>query len=697
MPLSKISLRPGVNKEQTSYSGEGGWFETNWVRFRSGMPEKIGGWIRNGTDTFKGVCRAMWNWTTLTNDNLLGIGTNQKYYVERGGSYHDITPWAASAQNLGTNPFATVSGSRKVVVTHTSHGASKGTFVTFASASVFNSVTMNGEFEIVELIDANTYTVSALTTATGTGSGGGSTPATARYTIGAGNLVSTLGRGWSIGVWGSGSWGFTSSTASSQTSQLRLWTNDNYGQDLVFAVRGGPIYYWAVDTSTWARAVTLTSLADAYVPKQVLELKTSDIQRFAIAIGANPYVPGDSGASAFDPMLVRWSDQENIYDWKASDINQAGELRLSHGSTLVTALTTRQEILVWSDSALYSMQYLGPPYVWGFNILLDNISIISPNAKASAASVVYWMGSDKFYSYSGRVETLPCTLRTYVFDDLNREQAYQICCGTNEGFSEVWWFYPSANSFINDKYVVYNYLDRTWYHGGINRTSWLDSALRSFPMGAFSMQNTYLSAAITSSTTLVTFTTVNGVSYPLSGTVTIDSEDITYTGLTGSTFTGCTRGANGTTAAAHTEYAAITYKVANQIAFHEYGCDDQSGLNPVAIDAYVESSDFDIGDGHNFGFVWRVLPDLTFAGSTAANPTVNLVIEPRQNSGSAYSAYETPTVTRSATYPVEQYTGQVNTRLRGRQMKMRVESNTVGTTFQLGTPRIDIRQAGRKS
>jgi hypothetical protein len=699
MPLSKISLRPGINKEGTTYSNEGGWYDSNLVRFRSGYPEKIGGWVRIGTNTFSGVCRELWNWTTYAYRNLLGVGTNQKYYVEEGGIFHDITPWAtgsvAGAIALSASPYTSVSGSKQVTVAHTAHGASVGTFATLTSSATFNNVTISGEYEIVSVPDANTYTISSATTANASGAGGGAS--TARYKFNAGNNTYLGGTGWGTGAWGSGGWGI--SAAITLSNQLRIWTSDNFGQNLVVAARLGPIYYWDVttanlDTTTWAQMVLLSSVADAYVPHTVFEVKTSEIQRFAIAIGANSYSPGSPNTD-FNPMLVRWSDQEDITEWKASDTNQAGEQQLSHGSVLVTSITTRQEILIFSDSAIYSMQYLGPPYVWGFTVLLDSISIISPNAAVSAATVVYWMGRDKFYSYSGRVETLPCTLRTYVFDDINQDQAYQVVSGTNEGFSEVWWFYPSADSDVNNRYVVYNYLDRIWYHGNLNRTAWLDSSLRDYPLAAFSLQTAYLSIAITDSDT--TIAAVNGVSFPSSGTLIIDSEQITYTGVASGVFTGCTRGANNTTAAAHVAYSPVTYSVSNQIMYHETGNDDYSVDPPVALDAYVQSSDFDIGDGHNFGFVWRMLPDITFSGSDAANPSVTLTLEPRQNSGTNYSVPALPTVTRTATIPVEQYTGEVFTRIRGRQMKMRVESTDTGVAWQLGTPRIDIRQDGRKS
>jgi hypothetical protein len=847
MPLQKLQFRPGVNREATTYANEGGWYESEKVRFRSGFPEKLGGWINlaalssaGAASTFKGVARDMWNWVTLAFSNLNGVGTNQKYYIESGGQYNDITP-TLSTGTLGANPFATTSGSKLVTVTSTAHGMSVGTWATFSGAtavggslttatgsssaytitvassanivagqgvsgtgigsgatvvsvntstnvvtlSVANSgavsgsitftISISGSYEVITVIDGNSYTIVSTVSAPVSTSGGGSA-VTYTYQIPAGGATYTTGNGWGAGTWGgrtsssvfttlsagisstdttinvastagfsngniqidaeiitctvasgtsfsvsqrgvapttaashsSGasvsqgatSWGAASTVGVGQ--QLRLWTSDNFGQDLILAPRDGSIYYWETpsSTSSFPAAVLLSSRSGASsVPLTTLGIIASDVQRFVIALGSNPY-----GGTTFDPMLVRWSDQESAVNWTPSTSNQAGEYRLAGGSTIVTGRTARQEILIWTDSALYTMQYLGPPYVWGFNLLMDNISIISPNAVASVNNVTYWMGVDKFYSYSGRVETLPCTLRQYVFNDINQEQAYQIVSGTNEGYNEVWWFYPSANSTVNDKYVIYNHLERIWYPGTINRTFWLDSPLRQYPMGAFSVQNSYLATAI-STTTQTSLTLLNGYAYPTSGTVTIDSEDITYTAHDsndGNTLVNCTRGANGTAAATHTQYAAVTYKTPNQVMFHEYGVDDGSLPTLQPIDAYIQSSDFDIGDGHNFGFVWRMLPDVTFDGSTAVAPQITITVRPRQNSGTRYGTADNPAVISdnnyalSRTYNVQLFTGQVYTRIRGRQMAFKVESTGLGTTWQLGTPRIDIRPDGRR-
>ena len=704
MPLSKLQFRPGINKESTTYANEGGWYDSEKVRWRSGFPEKIGGWVNLATstsgvvNTFKGVARNLWNWITLNANNLNAIGTNQKIYVENGGQYNDITPLTtASPVTLDNNPITTVSGSALVTIAATSHGASAGTYVTFSGATAVGGLTIVGEFEIVTVPNANSFTIISPTAATSSATGGGA-GVIANYQIAAGGNVFVAGNGWSAGGWSRGTWGSGTDTSAGAGNQIRLWSIDNYGQDLVFAPRNSAIYYWAVNLS-YPRAVTLSSLSTAagyagtFVPTSTLQIFTSGIQRFGICFGANPYDPTNANTT-FDPMLVRWSDQENIYDWVPTAANQSGELRLSNGSTIVAGLHTRQENLVFTDSALFSMQYVGPPFVWGFSMLTDNISLMGPNAISTVNGVTYWMGVDKFYAYSGRTETLPCTVRQYVFNDINTAQSYQVVSGTNEGYNEIWWHYPSANSLVNDRYVIFNHLERIWYVGTMNRTAWLDSPLRSFPMASFSVQNSYLSAAANASIT--TLSLINSASYPTAGTIQIDSEIITYTGNTSNTLTGCIRGTNSTTAASHIQYAPVTNYIPNQVMYHEDGVDDYSGVIPVAIDAYVQSSDFDIGDGHNFGFVWRILPDVTFAGSTAASPALTMVIQPRVNSGTAYGTPNPNPVTRTSSYPVEQYTGQVYTRLRGRQMAFKIESTTLGVTWQLGSPRIDIRPDGRR-
>ena len=708
--LQKLQYRPGVNREGTNYSNEGGFYQCDKIRFRSGYPEKLGGWqsISNpNTYTYKGVARTMWNWVALDGSNLNGVGTNQKLYVENGGAYYDITPQFSSG-TIGNNPFAMTNDSKLVTVTHTAFGVTAGTYVTFSGATAAGGITIVGACEIITVIDANTYTIINTTAATSTTSGGGGS-VVAAYDISAGGAVYTQGVGWGAGAWSRGTWGSASDVGVG--IQLRLWSLDSFGQNMLAAPRNGVIYYWTKDTTSYAKCVTLKSLASSagyssgtFVPTQTLQVFVSPLQRFVIAMGSNPYDPGEAGSpTTFDPMLVRWSDQENPYDWVPSASNQAGELRLSNGSTIVTALHGRQENLIFTDTALFVMQYLGPPYVWGFNMIEGNMSIMSPNAAVTVNNVTYWMGMDKFYTYSGTVATNPCTLRQFIFGNLNQSQSYQVVCGSNEAFNEVWWHYPSYSSQVNDSYVIYNYVEKLWYYGSMNRTAWLDSSLRSFPMAAFSTQSSYLNEVLTAEDTSVTL--IDTTTYPASGSIQIDSEVITYTGNSGVTLTGCTRGALNTTAATHTWYTPAPNYVPNQTIFHEKGVDD--AVLPVALpmEAYITSSDFDIGDGDHFAFVWRMLPDVSFAGSTVNDPQLFMQLKPRQNSGAPYNTTTIDTVvsadnfdptTGARYYTIESYTGQVYTRLRGRQMAFKISSTGIGVNWQLGVPRIDIRPDGRR-
>ena len=765
MPLQKLQFRPGVDRETTTYQNEGGYYSCDKIRFRSGQPEKIGGWINQSTYTYSGTCRSLFNWISFDSENLLGVGTNQKFYVELYGIYHDITPIADNL-TLPTDPFATTLNSYAVVVTtSTPHNISIGTYVTFAGVSgggVVNGVTLNGNFEVIAAPTSTTFTIRAGQVAISTGTGGGAA-VTAAVELNAGNAVFSLGLGWGGGPWGFGGWGIGSTIA----TQIRLWSQDNDNENLLFNPRSGPIFYWEKDTTFFSRAITLNAYANTqvkttttatfilgdttitvtdptgidtgavvsgtgipagtyvttayiagstsvpisaatvagssgdytfsysgrHVPNNTYQVSTSSAGNFCIAFGANPYSPINF-TEDFDPLLIRWSDADNPFEWVPTTLNQAGESRLSYGSYIVNAVDTRQEILVWTDAAIFSMQYLGPPYVWGVNLLMDNISIASPNAAITVNNVTYWMGTDKFYAYSGRVETLPCTLRQFIFTNINTDQLAQIVCGTNEGYNEIWWFYPTADSLVNNRYVIYNHLERTWAYGNLERSYWLDSPLRQYPMAAFSYQKSYLSAAINSTEDILPM--LNAASYPNSGVVTIDFEKIFYTGKTSSSLTGCTRGYDGTSAVSHDQYSAVTYSVPNQVMNHEVGNDDRSTSEILPIEAYIESSDFDIGDGHNFGYVWRILPDLTFNGSTSNTPSVTLSVRARQNSGTPYGVGDTPTVQETSSIPIELYTGQVYTRIRGRQMAFRVASSDLGVAWQMGAMRIDIRPDGRR-
>jgi hypothetical protein len=634
MPLQKLVFRPGVNKENTNYSGEGGWWECDKIRFRSGFPEKLGGWTRFSNQQFLGTCRSLNNWTLLDGASIIGVGTNSKMYLNKGGAYYDITPVYDTTVNASTatsGPFFASNGSNVVTVVDATYNPEAGDYVIFSgSANLYSSsgnvtsTILNTEYEVQSVVNATAYTVTIPTTATANDSLHGGNTVTLTYLLPTGNDVYTIGTGWGAGPWSRGTWGSGYTTGIG--SQLRLWTQDNFGQNFIFAPRGGDLYYWDATTGVSARAVTLESAANAaaysgqFVPNTTNQIISSAVQRFVIAFGANPYDPGDPDTT-FDPLLIRWSDQENPFDWVPSATNQSGEQRLTIGSSIIQAVNTRQEIVVFTDAAVYSMQYLGPPYVFGFQLLQDNISIISPRSAITINNITYWMGTDKFFMYSGRVETLPSSLRTFVFQNLNRDQSWQIFAASNEQYSEVWWFYPSTNSLVVDSYVIYNYLDRVWYYGTMARTAWLDSGTQQHPIGA------------------------------------------DYNG---------------------------------RLLNHEDGVDDVSGPSAVAINAYIQSSDFDIGDGHNFGFIWRILPDITFTSSTATNPSGTMVIKPRTNAGSPYGAPNEPTVTRTVALPVEQFTGQVYTRIRGRQMAFRMESTDLGVAWQLGSPRMDIRPDGRR-
>lgn len=618
--LKKLQQKAGVNRENTRYTNENGYYVSDKIRFRQGTPEKIGGWQRISATTFQGVCRSLWNWVTLGGQNLLAVGTNLKYYIESGGAYNDITPLRVTPPaTLANNPFSTTNGSTTVTVTDAAGGYVNGDFVTFSGATAVGGLTLNGEYQITTIgTSATTYQITAATAATSTAVGGGAA-VVAAYQINVGTAFAIPLVGWGAGAWGSGTWGI----GSASTNQMRIWSQATFGEDLIFAPNGGQIYIWKANTSLTTRGVLISSLVGANsVPTVQNFILISDTSRFTFAFGSNDY-----GSADQNPMLIRWSDQEDYLEWFPAATNQAGSLQLSHGSKIVTALQSRQEILVWTDSSLYSMQYQGPPAVWGAQLLGDNLSIAGPNAAAIASGVTYWMGIDKFYKYDGRTQTLRCDLRQYIFQDINLEQAAQIFASTNEGFNEVWFFYCSANSFTIDKYVTYNYQEDVWAYGTMARTAWLDSALRQHPMAA-------------------------------------------------------------------------TYSY--NVVYHEQGNDDNETGTTLPINAVIETTEFDIDDGDHFGFVWRIVPDITFRGSDAASPQVTMTLIPMQNSGSGYNnpislgGNSDATIIRTATVPIEAFTGQVYVRVRGRQMILKVESNQLGCAWQLGSPRIDIKQDGRR-
>jgi len=701
MPLFPIALNPGINREVTRYAGKAGYYDCDKVRFRFGLPERIGGWQRISSATFLGTCRSLWAWVTLGGQNLLGVGTHLKFYIGNGGQYYDITPLRYT--RTLSNPFATTSGSSVVTVTDAAGGAAVGDFVTFSGASVVDGLNLNGNYQIQTVPSTSTYTIDAGANATGTTAGGGGT-VYAAYEIRPGQPIAVPQLGWGSGPWGSGPWG----VGVPSLTLIRLWNQVNFGEDLIYGPRGGAIYYWDATIGFQNRTFTITiaapgvvttsaSLANGTVvvvqttgalptgltagdtyyvvnstgttfnlastaggapittsgtqsgthtfsPRGILlsaragasdvplvqnGLIVSDASRFVLAFGTN-----ELGQTLQDPMVIRWSAQENAAVWTPSALNQAGGLRLSTGSRIVAWQQSRQEILVWTDSALYGLQYVGPDIVWASQILGDNISILGPNVRAIAGAATYWMGRDKFYRYDGGVQTLPCSVRRYIFNDISLQQADQFFAGTSEGFNEVWWFYCSADSTAIDRYVVFNHVDQIWYYGTLGRTAWLDTGLRSFPLAA-------------------------------------------------------------------------TYS--HNLVNHEQGLDDNEGPAALPINGYVQSGEFDIGEGNQFMFVWRMLPDITFNGSTAQAPAVTLSLFPLANSGSGYndpdpgnlnqqSVAQTSfaNVVRSIKVPVEKFTGELRTRVRGRQMALRVESNQLGTSWQLGVPRIDIRPDGRR-
>ena len=664
MPLSKILLKPGVNRENTRYTNEGGYYESDKVRFRQGTPEKIGGWQRISTSTFLGVCRSLWNWVTLGSLNLLGVGTNLKFYIERGGVYNDVTPIRTTTTL--TNPFTT-NGTTTVTVTDANGGFIDNDYVTFYGATAVGGQTISGEYQIT-FINSTSYTITIAAAATA-GTGGGTVYAV--YQVNTGPSFAAPLVGWGASTWGSGTWGI--GTAS--TDALRIWNQLNWGQDLVYGPRGSPLYYWSATIGVSDSTVTMT-IASPCVVTSVLNLANNTPITFSTT-GALPtgLLPGvtyytkyvtattfnlaatsggvaintsgsqsgvqsisprgilllvfgtnDYGSTILDPLLIRWSDQESLTTWFPAITNQAGSVRLSHGSKIVTTLQSRQEIVVWTDQALYSLQYLGPPYVWSTQLLADNISIVSPNAAAMASGVTYWMGVDKFYKYDGRVQTLRCDLLRHIYSDINTLQYDQVFASTNEGFNEVWWFYCSSGSYSIDRYAIYNYTEDIWYYGNMARTAWLDTGLRDYPIAA------------------------------------------TY-----------------------------NYNIVNQ----EQGVDDNETGTTLPIEASITSAQFDIGDGHNFAFVYRMIPDLTFRGSTSGTtPSVTMYLQGLNNSGSGVSQSGNAAVTYTGTAPsvinVDEFTGQLYIRIRGRQMQMKITSSALGVQWQLGAPRIDIRPDGRR-
>lgn len=626
MPLTKIQLRPGVVRDVSSYTNEGGWYYCDKIRFRAGMPEKIGGWVRVSNDVMEGTCTALQPWAALSGQAYCAAGTNLKYYVELGSQLFDITPLRETAA-LGANPITTLISSKILTISDVGHGAGYHDYVTISGATgPINGIPtaeINAEHWISKVIDSNTYEITVTSTASATGFGGGGA-VVAEYQIPVGLPYYVAGIGWGAGPWSEPPWGET--TTPTIAGNLRMWSQNAFGEDLVFCDRGGNLYYWDSSIGTDTRAVHLLDMAGASDVPTVASYVLITDSRHVVALGCNPL-----GSGQQDPLMVRWSDTEDPVNWTPTPTNTAGGQRLTVGSTVMTARNTRLETLIWTDAALYSMQFVGGDLEFGFNMVGTPISLLGPNAVAVVGGTAFWIGNDKFYVYNGTISTLPCPLLRMFQTTHNNEQHYQVFAATNEQNTEVTWFYPSKGSLVVDRYITYNYNDNIWYFGTMGRSAWFDSGIRSLPMAADNVNNVLL--------------------------------------------------------------------------YHESGVDDNSTTVPAPIYAYIESSDFDIGDGNQFVLISRVLPDVDFEGSTAASPVVSLTLKTRDSAGQTWNVsagqpavktVNSISIGTPSTSPTEQFTPQLWVRLRGRQAVIRLESNMLGVQWQLGALRLDIRPDGRR-
>ena len=704
MPLTKLQFRPGVNRETTSYSNEGGWFDMDKVRFRFGYPEKIGGWIKQTVNAFLGTARALHPWVSLDGTSFLGVGTHLKYYINEGGAYNDITPirsttsagdvtfatgfdtlngaidantesivlnsssgfpasgrikidseeitYAAISSNTltgcvrGANNTTAAShsnsanvGCATITVSDTAHGALDNDFVTFSGAvslgGLITANILNQEYQITSIVSDNAYqiearevaTIGSITTTSGlsptfifsntSDSGNGGSSVVGTYQINTGLDTTISGNGWNAGTWGRGTWN-SSADLSVAGQTLRIWSHDNFGEDLIINVRDNNIYYWDKTNGTGTRAVELSSLSESNkAPTVAKQIMVSDRDRHVIAFGCDSEV----NAGVQDPLLIRFCDQENVREWQSLVTNTAGDLRIGSGSKIVTAVETRQQILVYTDVSLHAMQFLGPPFTFGINAISENITIAGPLASIAVEDNVFWMGAEEFYVYAGSVQRLPCSVRDYVFTDINSDQLEKVTAGVNSAFAEVVWYYPSASSSENDRYVTYNYQQKIWYYGNLSRTVWLDRGVNADPIAASDDHYLYL---------------------------------------------------------------------------HEIGFDDGSTEPVSAITAFIESSQMDLGEGDSFAFMRRLIPDVTFRNSTADTPSATMTLKVRNFPGGAYLASDAGTISKTASVPLEQFTDQVHLRLRGRSFALRMESQSAGVTWRLGSPRVDIRPDGRQ-
>ena len=625
MGLQKTLFKPGVNREGTDYSNEGGWFDINLVRFRKGLPEKFGGWAKESLNTFLGTCRALHSWVALSGTKYLGLGTTWKYYIEEGSNFNDVTP-IRSTTSAGDVTFSASNGDATITVADTAHGAVQNDFVTFSGAvSLGGNITatvLNQEYQIATIVNTNSYTIEAKDTsgatvtasASDSGNSGGSTVGT--YQINVGLDVYVPGTGWGLNGWGEGAFG--SVTALSPNNQLRLWTHDNFGENLIINVRGGGIYQWTENNGVGTRAVDMSGIAGAnLVPTVGLQVITSEVDRHLIILGADPINDaGSARTGTVDPMLIAFSDQENNLNFEPTITNTAGSLRLSSGSAIIGGVKSRQETLIWTDTALYSMQFVGPPFTFSVNLINEGTGLVGPKAATTATSAVYWMGYNNFYAYNGSVQTLPCSVHNYVFSDINLTQSFKINAFTIADKNEVGWFYCSAASNEIDRYVIYNYAEQTWVYGQLSRTAWLDAGIENYPRAVSS-----------------------------------------------------------------------GYLYQQELGFD----DDGSPMTNV----FIESSDFDIGDGEQFTFIRRIIPDFKFIQNANENGSVNIVVKTRNFPGDS--------LTTNSTSAIQSSTQQAYVRGRARQMVLRFESDddaanngNLGIGWRLGATRIDIRTDGRR-
>ena len=624
MPLTKLQFRPGINRDVTSYTNEGGWRDCDKVRFRLGYPEKVGGWQKYSSSTYLGSARSLHNWVALDGSNYLGIGTHLKYYIEEGQTFNDVTP-IRSTTSAGDVTFSATNGSSTITITDSANGANQFDFVTFSgAASLGGNVTaavLNQEYQIQRLISSNQYEITVSVTANGSDSGNGGSSTVGTYQINTGLDTSVGGTGWGAGTWGRDGWGDAASGGLTTEVELRIWSHDNFGEDLIINPRDSGLFYWDRTAGTGQRAVALNTVTGTKrsIPTIAKQILVSDQNRHIIAFGADG-IGGSSdvnGNGVQDPLLVRFSNQEDPLYWYPLSENTAGDLRLGSGSKFVQAVETKREILVWTDTSLHTMRFIGAPFTFGTQQLAQGITIASPNAAIASEDYVFWMGIDTFFVYAGQTAQLPCTVKDKVFTDFNLSQVEKVTSGINSEFSEVTWFYPSADSEDNNRYVTYNYLEKVWTFGTLTRDAWLDRGTRTYPLA-----------------------TGGGYLYN-----------------------------------------------------HELGYDDDGS----PMDSFIESAVMDMGDGDHFTYIRRLVPDLTFTGSTAlSSPQATFTLKARNFPGANFISSESGDAVRTSVNPVEQFTNQLDLRVRGRSFALRVESEALGSKWKLGSPRVDLRQDGRR-